>query len=161
MVIFHPSVRPSGPKKTKKRQRNQMRANTLRLRPDGSLISLNFFSFPLTLIFAVFCSRKKISVLTLYLEEFCNCHSKTIFFPEIRNTLFQRALRWHDHVRIWMEFLRLCLTYFAIIGTNKTCVVNDPLGQTHSLASSDHYFLLFCFDRFEMWRWTDGQHVQK
>ena len=30
----------------------------------------------------------------------------------------------------------------------KTCVINDPLGQTHSLASSDHYFLLFCFASF-------------
>ena len=26
---------------------------------------------------------------------------------------------------------------------NKTCVINDPLGQTHSLVGSDHYFLLF------------------
>ena len=44
---------------------------------------------------------------------------------------------------------------------NKTCVINDPLGQTHSLASSDHYFLLFYFARFEKWGRTDGQHVQK
>ena len=31
---------------------------------------------------------------------------------------------------------------------NKTCVINDPLGQTHSPTSSDHYFqatfVLFC-----------------
>ena len=40
----------------------------------------------------------------------------------------------------------------------KTCVINDPLGQTHSLASSDHYFMLFCFARFEKWGRT---YVQK
>ena len=44
---------------------------------------------------------------------------------------------------------------------NKTCVINDPLGQTHSLASSDHYFLLFCCARFEKWGRTYGQHVRK
>ena len=38
---------------------------------------------------------------------------------------------------------------------NRTCVINDPLGQTHSVASSDHYFLLFCFARSEKWRRTD------
>ena len=27
---------------------------------------------------------------------------------------------------------------------DKTGVINDPLGQTHSLASSEHCFLLFC-----------------
>ena len=43
----------------------------------------------------------------------------------------------------------------------KTGVINDPLGQTHSHASSDHCFLLFCFSRFEKWGWTDGQHVRK
>ena len=51
------------------------------------------------------------------------------------------------------------------INKHKTCVINDPLGQTHSLASSDRYFLLFCFARFEKWGQTDGrtegQHVQK
>ena len=36
---------------------------------------------------------------------------------------------------------------------DKTDVINDPLGQTHSLASSEHCFLLFCFARFE--KWTD------
>ena len=47
--------------------------------------------------------------------------------------------------------------YFATLFYNKTCVINDPLGQTHTcLASSDHYFLLFCFARFEKWVRTDG-----
>ena len=32
---------------------------------------------------------------------------------------------------------------------DKTGVINDPLGQTHSHASSEHCFLLFCFSRFE------------
>ena len=43
----------------------------------------------------------------------------------------------------------------------KTSVINDPLGQTHSHASSEHCFLLFCFSRFEKWRWMDGRHVRK
>ena len=43
----------------------------------------------------------------------------------------------------------------AILKKNKTCAINDPLGQTHSLASSDHYFLLFCFAIFEKWGRTD------
>ena len=31
---------------------------------------------------------------------------------------------------------------------DKTCVINDPLGQTHSPVRSDHYFhwKLFCFE---------------
>ena len=40
---------------------------------------------------------------------------------------------------------------------NKTGVINDPLGQTHSHASSEHCFLLFCFSRFEKWGRTDGR----
>ena len=43
---------------------------------------------------------------------------------------------------------------------NKTGVINDPLGQTHSVASSYHYFpwKLFCLTRF--WNVvTDGRHV--
>ena len=39
---------------------------------------------------------------------------------------------------------------------NKTGVINDPLGQTHSLASSEHCFLLFCFARSEKRGWTDN-----
>ena len=32
---------------------------------------------------------------------------------------------------------------------HKTGVINDPLSQTHSLASSDHCFLLlFCIEKF-------------
>ena len=42
----------------------------------------------------------------------------------------------------------------------KTGVINDPLGQTHSHASSEHCFL-FCFARFEKWGRTDRQHVRK
>ena len=54
---------------------------------------------------------------------------------------------------------------------NKTGVINDSLGQTHSHASSEHCFLLFssrfsssccfCFSRFEKWKRADGQHVRK
>ena len=40
---------------------------------------------------------------------------------------------------------------------NKTGVINDPLGQTHSHASSEHCFLLSCFSRFEKWGWTYGR----
>ena len=39
---------------------------------------------------------------------------------------------------------------------NKTGVINDPLGQTHSHASSEHCFLLFCSSRFEKWGRTDN-----
>ena len=42
---------------------------------------------------------------------------------------------------------------------DKTDVINDPLGQAHSHASSEHCFLLFCFSRFE--KCTDGQRVRK
>ena len=44
---------------------------------------------------------------------------------------------------------------------NKTGVINDPLGQTHSLASSEHCFLLFCFAKCEKWGRTYGQHGRK
>ena len=51
---------------------------------------------------------------------------------------------------------------FAINKINyKTGVINDPVGQTDSHASSEHCFLLFCFSRFEKWRRTYGQHVLK
>ena len=44
----------------------------------------------------------------------------------------------------------------------KTCIINDPLGQTHSLASSEHCFrfkfLLFLKSGDGQ---TDGRHVQK
>ena len=36
----------------------------------------------------------------------------------------------------------------------KTCVINDPLGQTHSLASSEHCFSL---KYFFVWKSGDGQ----
>ena len=36
---------------------------------------------------------------------------------------------------------------------NKTCVINDPLGQNHCLASSEHYFLL----NLEFEKCTDGR----
>ena len=38
---------------------------------------------------------------------------------------------------------------------HKICFINDPLGQTHSRASSEHCLLLFCFSRFEKWGRTD------
>ena len=40
---------------------------------------------------------------------------------------------------------------------NKTGVINDPLGQTHSLAYSE---ICFVFLDFEKCGRTDGQHVQ-
>ena len=40
---------------------------------------------------------------------------------------------------------------------HKTGVINDPIGQTHNHASSEHCFLLFCFSRFEKWGRTDGR----
>ena len=37
---------------------------------------------------------------------------------------------------------------FKVLTKSKTCVINDPLGQTHSPTSSEHYFhtkfVLFC-----------------
>ena len=64
------------------------------------------------------------------------------------------------------NFDYFCGTYYHTVlisqdKYNKTGVINDPLGQTHSLASSEHCFLLFCFARFEKWGRTDGQHVRK
>ena len=40
--------------------------------------------------------------------------------------------------------------------TYKTGVIKNPLGQTHSLTSSNHCFL-FCFARFEKWGRTNGR----
>ena len=41
---------------------------------------------------------------------------------------------------------------------NKTCVFNDPLGQTHSPTSSDHYFHETCaLQYFEQWGRTYGR----
>ena len=45
-----------------------------------------------------------------------------------------------------------------------TGVINDPLGLTHSLASSEHCFRFVLLD-FEMWGrtnvHTDGKHVKQ
>ena len=65
--------------------------------------------------------------------------------------------------------LKLCLFLFSSIAvascqqskSNKTGVINYPLGQTHSLASSEHCFRLkFVLFHFEKWGRTDG-HVRK
>ena len=34
------------------------------------------------------------------------------------------------------------------------CAINDPLGQTHSLASSDHYLFESCFVLLDFEKWT-------
>ena len=39
----------------------------------------------------------------------------------------------------------MALNFYHKIIKYKTGVINDPLGQTHSLVSSDHCFLFFCF----------------
>ena len=44
---------------------------------------------------------------------------------------------------------------------DKTGVINDPLGQTHSHASSEHGFLLFCFARSVKRGRTDGRTCAK
>ena len=53
----------------------------------------------------------------------------------------------------------LCIAKFACmkIYVDKTGVINDPLGQTHSHSSNEHCFLLFCFSTFEKWGRTYGR----
>ena len=57
------------------------------------------------------------------------------------------------------------LIYFLPKKANRTGVINDPPGQTHSLIYSEHCFLLFCSARFEKWVCTykrmDRQYVRK
>ena len=48
----------------------------------------------------------------------------------------------------WLQLITRCY---------KIGVINNPLGQTHSHASSEHCFLLFCFSRFEKWVRTYGR----
>ena len=55
--------------------------------------------------------------------------------------------------------IKVSSLYKLQISLNKTGVINDPLGQTHSNASSEHCFLLFCFSRFEKWGRTDGTMI--
>ena len=67
-------------------------------------------------------------------------------------------LSFHSHLSLnnnekWQN-VSAAVTKFAYkqkITIHKTGVINDPLGQTHSHASSEHCFLLFCFSRFEKW----------
>ena len=42
---------------------------------------------------------------------------------------------------------------------HKTGVINDPLGQTHSLTSREYCFRFVLLD-FEKWGWTDGQRTK-
>ena len=85
---------------------------------------------------------------------------------------FRKWRRTYGHVNIVISLIttdcyihrvsrvdqRVCLTakYVCLLETEKQDI-NDPLGQIHSLASSDHCFLLFCFARFEKWWRTYGQ----
>ena len=62
-----------------------------------------------------------------------------------------------EYPRLKPEDRAARLTIRAGNNWNKTGVINDPLGQTHSLASSEHCFLLFCFAKFEKWGRTDGR----
>ena len=45
--------------------------------------------------------------------------------------------------------LKASSNYLEKSKLNKTDVINDPFGQIHSHASSEHCFLLFCVSRFE------------
>ena len=54
---------------------------------------------------------------------------------------------------------KLQVLYFKINKPkNKTGVINDSLGQTHSHTSSEHCFLLFCFSSVDglLYGRTDG-----
>ena len=53
------------------------------------------------------------------------------------------------------DILRCTPCSFVKYTKNKIGVINDPLGQAHSHASSKQCFLLFCFSRFEKWGRTD------
>ena len=50
----------------------------------------------------------------------------------------------HSHGRYITLFTHVVRRHFSY-KTNKTGVINDPLGQTHSHASSEHCFVLFVF----------------
>ena len=43
------------------------------------------------------------------------------------------------------ELLNLLRTRTSELITNKTGVINDPIGQTHIIANSEHCFRLFSF----------------
>ena len=51
------------------------------------------------------------------------------------------------------------LKYKAEATMHKTCVINDPLGQIHSLASNEHCFLSLCFVLLVLE--SDGRYVRK
>ena len=60
-------------------------------------------------------------------------------------------------VERWCKRKKQRTTFFGEKRWKEKGVINDPLGQTHSLASSEHCFLLFCFARFEKWGRTYGR----
>ena len=57
--------------------------------------------------------------------------------------------------------MRLCSTCKVSIESkkrnNKTVVINEPLGQTHSLAYHVEFAWIFVFQDFEKFGWTDGR----
>ena len=90
--------------------------------------------------------------------------SMVLFLPYVRTIasalLGQKKIDTDIHLRNWHV---PCNVEYNIHSSNlrnnlfnKTGVINDLLGQTHSLASSEHCFLLFCFSRFEKWGRTDN-----
>ena len=92
------------------------------------------YSRKISINFQKFCYRKAPSIVMLFF------HFSTIH-------LFWAKRREPRH-KSWIHSSTMY---------NKTDAFNDPLGQTHSHASSEQCFLLFCFSRFEKW----GQHVRK
>ena len=49
-------------------------------------------------------------------------------------------------------YFKISFLFFVEFKGNKTGVINDPLGQTHSHASREH-----CFSRFQKFGRTDGR----
>ena len=100
------------------------------------------------------------------LDAFCICAFYSIFkflhFILPRSPIFVTfenvfLLANHSHVLLYNGILSGREIYLILV-KYKTGVISDPLGQTHSHASS---CLLFCFYRFEKWGRTDGQYVRK
>ena len=63
---------------------------------------------------------------------------------------------------IFLYCVKLTIIYpqrnFLVTATNEnTGVINDPLGQTHTLVNSEHCEICFVLLDFEKWGQTDGR----
>ena len=95
------------------------------------------------------------SLSYLFYEYISNLFKASMYCNSV-STISHLTLNFHIEHKWFFIHYSFVLNLLFSHKPNKTGVINDPLGQTHSHASSEQCFLLICFSRFEKWGRTDN-----